>query len=83
MVCEQDESCCEVFLGFVYLAKALFEEGNLRGQDPLNEKYFDTLQLSCAYDARNHIFPVAFVVVESENKNSWSWFPVLKARCDN
>ena len=27
-----------------------------------------------ARDANNNIFPVAFAVVEQENKDSWVWF---------
>lgn len=42
----------------------------------LTKKYFDILLVACEYDAPNHVFPIAFAIVESENQDSWSWFLV-------
>lgn len=40
----------------------------------LTSKYFSILLVACVGDAQNHIFPIAFTIVESENKASWTWF---------
>lgn len=40
----------------------------------LTSKYFGTLLAVCRCDAQNHIFPITFAIVESENKDSWTWF---------
>lgn len=42
----------------------------------LISKYFGILLVACACDAQNHIFLIAFAIVESENKGSWTWFLV-------
>ncbi|KAM6599242.1 hypothetical protein CsatA_018851 [Cannabis sativa] len=40
----------------------------------LKSTYGGTLLSACTQDANGHIFPLAFSVVDSENKNSWQWF---------
>lgn len=37
------------------------------------KKYFGTFLMACTTNTEN-IFPTAFLVVESENRESWSWF---------
>lgn len=43
-------------------------------ENHLTEKYFGTLLGACIYDVQNHIFSVAFAVMDSENKDSGTWF---------
>lgn len=40
----------------------------------LSGNYFGTLLVAYTSKAENHIFPVASAVVQTENKDSWSWF---------
>jgi hypothetical protein len=40
-------------------------------------KYHATLLTAITADANNHILPVAFAYVESENNDSWLWFLTL------
>ncbi|XP_074346177.1 uncharacterized protein LOC141684944 [Apium graveolens] len=40
----------------------------------LYDKYGGVLLTATGVDGFNHLHPVAFVVVEGENKASWSWF---------
>ncbi|XP_074342389.1 uncharacterized protein LOC141679929 [Apium graveolens] len=40
----------------------------------LYDKYGGVLLTATAVDGFNHLLPVAFIVVERENKASWSWF---------
>ncbi|KAL9666818.1 hypothetical protein QQ045_001160 [Rhodiola kirilowii] len=37
-------------------------------------KYNEKLLVAIGLDANNHILPLAFVLVESENNSSWKWF---------
>ncbi|KAL9674544.1 hypothetical protein QQ045_030816 [Rhodiola kirilowii] len=37
-------------------------------------KYDGKLLVACSLDANNGVLPVVFVLVESENTSSWSWF---------
>ncbi|XP_021592475.1 uncharacterized protein LOC110600074 [Manihot esculenta] len=39
-----------------------------------NSKYYETLLTATALDGDDGAFPVAFAVVDIENKNSWHWF---------
>lgn len=43
---------------------------------PSKGKLFRYSLVACACDAKNHIFPVEYAVVELENKDSWFWFLV-------
>jgi hypothetical protein len=36
--------------------------------------YMDTLLVAISYDADNTLVPLAFALVERENKDSWGWF---------
>ena len=40
----------------------------------LTGKYKGTLLVAIAADANNQLLPIAYALVESENKNSWFWF---------
>ena len=40
----------------------------------ITEKYPSCLIGATAMDGTNHIFPLAFAVVEIEKKNTWTWF---------
>ena len=40
----------------------------------LTGKYKGTLLVAIAADANNQLLPIAYALVESENKNSWLWF---------
>lgn len=40
----------------------------------LKGKSYGTLLLATAQDGDNHLFPLAFSIVDSENDNSWLWF---------
>ena len=40
----------------------------------LKNEFFGTLLLSAVLDADNHIFPLGFAIVDSENDSSWEWF---------
>nr|XP_051221541.1 uncharacterized protein LOC127339766 [Lolium perenne] len=40
----------------------------------LTGKYKGTLLLAIAADANNQLLPIAYALVESENKDSWFWF---------
>ena len=40
----------------------------------LKGKSYGTLLLATALDGDNHLFPLAFSIVDSENDKSWSWF---------
>lgn len=48
----------------------------MRRQKPFNRKVFQYSIRNLHCDMQNHIFFIAFVVVESENKESWDWFLV-------
>ena len=56
--------------------------GFLRGCRPiicldgchLKERFWGQILSAIARDANDNIFPVAFAVVEQENKDSWIWF---------
>jgi hypothetical protein len=37
-------------------------------------KYQDTLLIVISVDANNKLVPLAFALVEKENKDSWRWF---------
>jgi transposase-like protein len=40
----------------------------------LTGKYKDTLMVAVGMTAENQLLPLAFVLVEGENNESWSWF---------
>ena len=40
----------------------------------MKNKYLGTLISACTIDGNSQIVPLAFVVVDSENDLSWSWF---------
>ncbi|XP_024029606.1 uncharacterized protein LOC112094009 [Morus notabilis] len=40
----------------------------------LKNEFSGTLLLSAVLDADNHIFPLGFAIVDSENDSSWEWF---------
>lgn len=40
----------------------------------LTGKYKDTLLIVVSQDSENQIFPIAFAIVEKENKENWVWF---------
>ena len=40
----------------------------------LKERFGGQILSAIARDANDNIFPVAFAVVEQENKDSWVWF---------
>ncbi|KAG5560268.1 hypothetical protein RHGRI_003534 [Rhododendron griersonianum] len=40
----------------------------------LTGKYKGTLLVAVTQDAENQIFPIAFAIVEKENKENWGWF---------
>jgi len=40
----------------------------------LHGKYEGNLMIATAQDANNQIYPLAYVVVDSENDSSWTWF---------
>ena len=37
-------------------------------------KYKGTLLIAMGCDGNNQLFPLAFVIIEGENTNSWTWF---------
>jgi hypothetical protein len=37
-------------------------------------KYMGTLLVAISYDVENALVPLAFALVERENKDSWGWF---------
>jgi len=37
-------------------------------------KYQGTLLIAISIDANNKLVPLAFALVEKENKDSWGWF---------
>ena len=41
---------------------------------PLEREIWGQILATTARDANDNIFPVAFAVVEQENKDSWVWF---------
>nr|XP_009596832.1 uncharacterized protein LOC104092855 [Nicotiana tomentosiformis] len=49
--------------------------------DILTGKYGSVLISACAQDGNQHIFSLAFVVVDSENDNSWTYFFKKLAEC--
>ena len=40
----------------------------------LTNKYRGTLLIAVVMDGNNHIFPIAFAIVDSENDVAWQWF---------
>jgi hypothetical protein len=40
----------------------------------VNSKYMGTLLVAISCDADNTLVPLAFALVERENKDSWGWF---------
>ena len=42
----------------------------------LKGKSHGTLLLATAQDGDNHLFPLAFSIVDSENDKCWNWFMV-------
>ncbi|XP_028124939.1 uncharacterized protein LOC114321901 [Camellia sinensis] len=40
----------------------------------LTGKYKGKLQIAVSWDANNHVFPVAFAIMEEERLDTWSWF---------
>lgn len=44
--------------------------------NPFTRKYFGTLLVAYTCNPQNHIFPsrLSFAIVESENRDSWTWF---------
>lgn len=42
--------------------------------NPFTRKYFSILLVPCACEGQNNIFSIRFAIVESENKDSWTWF---------
>ena len=40
----------------------------------LKNEFPGTLLLSAVLDADNHIFPLGFIIVDSETDSSWEWF---------
>jgi hypothetical protein len=50
-------------------------------------KYKEYLIVATALDGNNHIFPIAFALVESESADTWGWFlesllPIVRRRKD-
>ena len=39
----------------------------------LYEKYIDTLLITTAHDNANHIFPIAYAIVEGETTSCWGF----------
>lgn len=42
--------------------------------NPFTRKYFSILLVPYACEGQNNIFSITFAIVESENKDSWTWF---------
>ena len=55
--------------GFQYCRPVISVDGTF-----LKGKSHGTLLLATAKDGDNHLFPLAFSIVDSENDKSWSWF---------
>ena len=55
--------------GFQYCRPVISVDGTF-----LKGKSYGTLLLATAQDGDNHLFPLAFSIVDSENDKSWSWF---------
>ncbi|KAL0729396.1 hypothetical protein Bca4012_025489 [Brassica carinata] len=55
--------------GWKHLRKVIVVDGT-----HMFGKYKGCLLTASGQDANSHRFPIAFAVVESENKESWSWF---------
>ena len=55
--------------GFQYCRPVISVDGTF-----LKGKSHGTLLLVTAQDGDNHLFPLAFSIVDSENDKSWSWF---------
>lgn len=55
--------------GYAYMRKVVIIDGtHLKG------KFTGCLLTASAQDGKNHIFPIGFGVVDSENDESWTWF---------
>lgn len=48
----------------------------MHGRNPFDWKIFWYFLVVWTSDAQHHIFPIAFAIVESENKDSCWWFLV-------
>ncbi|XP_056852680.1 uncharacterized protein LOC108830060 [Raphanus sativus] len=55
--------------GFPFMRKVVVVDGTF-----LNGRYKGTLLKALAQDGNFQIFPIAFVVVDTENDDSWHWF---------
>ena len=55
--------------GFAYCRPLISIDGT-----HLYGKYKHVVLMAMAFDADDHIFPLAFAIVESENGDSWAWF---------
>ena len=55
--------------GFKSCRPVIFVDGTF-----LYGKYRGMLLCACSLDSNNHIFPLAFVVVDAENVDNWIWF---------
>ncbi|XP_010533352.1 PREDICTED: uncharacterized protein LOC104809156 [Tarenaya hassleriana] len=55
--------------GFCYMRKVIVVDGTF-----LTGKFKGVLLVAVCQDGNNHIYPIAFGVVDSENVDSWEWF---------
>ena len=55
--------------GFPFMRKVFVVDGTF-----LQGKYIGTLLIASAQDGNFQIFPIAFVIVDTENDESWKWF---------
>ena len=55
--------------GFPFMRKAVVVDGNF-----LQGKYKGRILIATSHDDNFQIFPIEFVVVDTENDESWTWF---------
>ena len=55
--------------GFAYCKPIVQVDGTC-----LYGKYTDTLLIATAQDGANHIFPIAYAIVEGETTSAWDFF---------
>ncbi|XP_060972583.1 uncharacterized protein LOC133038440 [Cannabis sativa] len=59
--------------GYLYMLEQK-NLGTITDINMLEDKVWGTMLVAIAYDANNQLFPVAFVIINSENHNSWKYF---------
>ncbi|CAI0415121.1 unnamed protein product [Linum tenue] len=77
-----DPGCDKVFFKRLYISFSSLSKGFLAGCRPffcldgcfLKGEVQGMLLAAVGKDGNNHMFPIAWAIVESENKSSWIWF---------